>query len=265
MMIFAIDDEPKMLRLLHRAVEEAAPDAQILDFPLGTQAVRAIEEQKLQPDFVFTDIEMPGLDGLRMAVRLKQLAPAVKVVFVTGYSDYAVEAMKLHMNGYIMKPVTARRVREELQYNAPPQKPQPDGDRLRVRCFGYFEVFWHDKPLMFGRRQTKEFLAYLIYREGAACTSEEIAAALWEGETDMRAVKQRIRQLISDLRNSLAEIGMEKLLVRRSGQAAIVKDLLDCDYYRMLEGDMDEVNAYFGEFMTQYGWAKMAEDRLRFK
>ena len=81
----------------------------------------------------------------------------------------------------------------------------------------------------------------------------------------MRAVKQRIRQLISDLRNTLAEIGMEKLLVRRSGQAAIVKDLVDCDYYRMLEGDMDEVNGYFGEFMTQYAWAKLAEDRLHFK
>ena len=41
MLIFAIDDEPKMLRLLHKAIAEAAPDAEIRDFLLGSEALSA--------------------------------------------------------------------------------------------------------------------------------------------------------------------------------------------------------------------------------
>ena len=117
---------------------------------------------------------------------------------------------------------------------------------------------------MFGRRQTKELLAYLIDRMGASCTSEEIATAMWEDETNMKNMKARIRILISDLRQTFARYGLEDVLIRRSGQIAIRKDRVDCDYYRMLEGDVDAVNAYQGEYMVQYSWAEMTAGRLAF-
>lgn len=263
MLIFAIDDERNLLLLLHMAIVEAAPKAEIVDFRQGMDALRAITERGLRPDFVFTDIRMPGLDGLRLALRIRGLSPQTRIVFVTGYAEYAVDAMRMHANGYIMKPVTAQRVHEELIYNAPER--MAPSDRLWVQCFGYFDVFWQDKPLMFRRRQTKELLAYLIDREGAACTAEEIAASLWENETDMSAAKHRIRQLISDLRETLTAIGQEDILVRRRGQMAILRDRVDCDYYRMLDGDMNAVNSYYGEYMSQYTWAEMTEGRLYFR
>ena len=263
MLIFAIDDERQLLKLLHMAIEEAAPEAEIVDFHLGTEAARAMEEKGLKPDFVFTDIQMPGLDGLRLAVRLKRLAPETKIVFVTGYPEYAVEAMEMHANGFITKPVTAQRVREELLYNAPEM--MAPRDRLRVQCFGRFEVFWRGGPLLFGRKQTKELLAYLIDQEGAVCTAEEIAATLWEDESDMRAMKTRIRQLVSDLKNTFSQIGLDDALIRRRGQVGIRRDRVDCDYYRMLEGDMDAMNAFRGEYMSQYSWANISEGRLYFQ
>lgn len=263
MLLFAIDDEPKLLRLLHAAMREAAPDARILDFPLGAEALAAVEEQGLRPDAVFSDIRMPGLDGLALAVRLKRLAPETKLVFVTGYADYAVDAFRLHAGGYVMKPVTARRVREELDHLFVPAEPEPD--KLRVQCFGRFEVFWHGEPLKFERRQTKELLAFLIDKEGASCTVEEIAAALWEDEDDLHAAKGRIRQMISDLKKTLSAIGLDDALIRYSGQAAIRRERVDCDYYKMLEGDMAAVNAFRGEYMTQYSWAELTAGRLYFR
>ena len=254
MLLFAIDDEPKLLRLLHAAMREAAPDARILDFPLGAEALAAVEEQGLRPDAVFSDIRMPGLDGLALAVRLKRLAPETKLVFVTGYADYAVDAFRLHAGGYVMKPVTARRVREELDHLFVPAEPEPD--KLRVQCFGRFEVFWHGEPLKFERRQTKELLAFLIDKEGASCTVEEIAAALWEDESDLRAAKARIRNLVNDLRGTLASIGMDDALIRRSGELALRFDRLDCDYYNLLSGGFAEINSYYGEYMSQYSWAE---------
>lgn len=262
MLIFAIDDEPRSLRVLRKAIAKAEPDAEILDYSLGSEAIRAIEERGLRPQVVFSDIQMPELDGLRLAVRLKKASPDTRLVFVTGYSEYALDAIRLHVGGYIMKPVDAEQVREELLYNAP--EPTASPDRLQVQCFGYFEVFWQGKPLNFGRRQTKELLAFLIDRQGAICMAEEIAAALWEDELDMSAAKHRLRQLISDLRGTLSAIGMEEALVRGVGRVGILRNRMDCDYYRMLEGDMDAVNRFRGEYMSQYSWAELTEGKLRF-
>ena len=261
--IYAIDDEPKMRRLLHRAIAEAEPEAEILDFGRVSEVMDAIADRDRLPDVVFSDIRMPGMDGLELAVRIKRAAPDAKIVFVTGYSSYAVDAYRLHASGYILKPVDAARVREELDNLA--LAPAAGTDRLSVRCFGDFDVFWQGRPLLFGRKQTRELFAFLIDREGKVCTAEEISAALWEDETDMRVTKARIRKLISDLRATLTSIGMEDLLIRRSGQTAIRRDLVDCDYYRMLDGDVKSVNAFHGEYMAQYSWAELTEGRLHFR
>ena len=262
MLIFVIDDEPKSLRLLHKTVAAVVPEAEIMDFPLGTDAAEAMGIQGLCPDIVFTDIQMPELDGLELAVRIKRESPQTRIVFVTGYSEYALDALRLHANGYILKPLREDRIREEIEYAFPPVKPSED--KLYIQCFGKFEVFWKGRPLMFGRRKTKELLAFLVDRCGEACTAEEVAAVLWEDEADMTVLKHRIRDLISDLRKTLREIGMEDVLVRRSGQAAIMRDRMDCDYYRMLDGDMQAINAFHGEYMKQYSWAELTTGRLSF-
>ncbi len=262
MRIFAIDDEPKMLRLLHDAIAQAAPEAEITDFPLGTDTVAFIEETGSCPDAVFSDIQMPGLTGLELAVRLKQIAPDAKLVFVTGF-DYAIDAYRLHVGGYIVKPVEARRVREELD-NLFPDAPGAQ-HRLRVQCFGSFEVFWDGQPLWFARKQTKELFAYLVDRRGASCTAEEIIAVLWEDAEELHAAKQRVRNLVSDLKTVLKSIGMSEALIRQGSRLAIRPELLDCDYYRMLSGDMAAVNAFRGEYMEQYSWAEITKGGLSFR
>ena len=263
MLIYAIDDEPRLLRALHRAIEKAEPRAEIMDFPLATEAVRAIEAGGPRPDIVFSDIRMPQMDGLTLARRLKTLAPQAKVVFVTGYEEYSLDAYRVHASGYITKPVEVENVREEIENIMPARPEMPEG--LWVRCFGPFEVFWNHAPLAFARRQTKELLAFLIDREGGSCTAEEIAATLWEDEDNLSAAKARLRTLINDLKNALAKVGMEDVLVRRSGQLSVLRDRIPCDYYAMLSGDARWSGAFYGEYMSQYSWAEPTRGRLSFR
>ena len=264
MLIFAIDDEPKMLRALHRAIAAAEPDAEVRDFARAAEVLRAINEEGARPEVVFSDIEMPGIDGLELAVRIKDASPESRIIFVTGYPKYAAQAYRLHINGYILKPADAERVREELDALNLPQAP-PEPDKLSVQCFGYFDVFWKGEPLIFKRTLEKELFAYLIDREGAACTSEEIISALWEDESDERAAKHRLRTIISELRKTLREIGMEKVLIRERRQTAVRRDMVDCDYYRTLDGDTAALNAYHGEYMKQYSWAELTTAKLHFR
>ncbi len=116
MLIFAIDDEENMLYLLHQAIAKAQPDAEIMDFSDDDNLISAITEQKKMPDVVFSDIELRGgVNGLELAVRIKKLSPDSKIIFVTGYPQYAADAFRMHANGYILKPAQPERVREELE------------------------------------------------------------------------------------------------------------------------------------------------------
>ena len=54
------------------------------------------------------------------------------------------------------------------------------------------------------------------------------------------------------MRTALKEIGQEDILLRESGKLAIRREAVDCDYFRMLDGDITAVNAYRGEYMKQY-------------
>lgn len=265
MRIFLIDDEASARSSMERILREARPEAEISSFSRGQAALDAVVNDGMCPDVVFSDIEMPGLSGLDLAVKLRSACPTAKIIFVTGYSEYAVEAFRLHACGYVMKPLNAERVNEELthleQLTALASKPE----LLTVRCFGYFEVFWKNKPLHFQRQQTKELLAYLISRDGASCTNEEISTALWEDEWDLRVTTNRIRTLYSDLRLTLREIGMEAALIRHRGSIAVNRACFDCDFYRMQHGDVDAINSFRGQFMQQYSWAEMTAGMLVFR
>ena len=154
---------------------------------------------------------------------------------------------------------------ELVQLELVPKKTTPAEDKLVVHCFGHFDVYWKGEPVFFARKQSKELLAYLVDRQGAACSAGEIAIALWEKESCGKVEHNRIRVLINDLKKTLQSIGMEQVLIREHRELAIRKDLIDCDYYRMLEGDMDAVNSYRGEYMLEYSWAEITNADLRFR
>ena len=262
MLFFAIDGAPEQLKKLHEAIAEAEPGAVIRDFLLGASALDAVSREDMRPDAVFSAIEMPGVDGLELAARMKALLPDTRIVFVTGSDRYAMEAYRRHVSGYLLKPVDAGKIREELDAMLP-FYPQPQ--KLQAQCFGYFEVFWQEKPLHFQRHRTKELFAYLVSRKGTACTNEQISTALWEDEYNLRLTAPRIRVLLSDLRRTLESIGMEDVLIRQRGWIAVDRKKIDCDYYRLLDGDAEARSSFHGRFMQQYSWAEFTAGELDFR
>ncbi len=260
-LIFVIDDEQAVCEEIKEIISRAVPFATIETFGRGYDALDAITGGRV-PDVVFSDIEMPGISGLEFAARLKGLALNTRIIFVTADEKYAVKAFKVKAHGYLIKPITVEDVEDELGYL--PSIRSGGTDKLEVKCFGHFDVYWKGEPVIFKRKQSKELLAYLIDREGAACNSREIAAALWKEDDNTKAEQNRIRVLVNDLKNTLKDIGMEDLLMRQHRELAIRKDMINCDYYRMLEGDMDAVNSYSGEYMIDYSWAELTNAKLYF-
>ncbi|MWC29768.1 response regulator transcription factor [Paenibacillus sp. MMS18-CY102] len=84
------------------------------DYANGRDAWEAVEQQK--PDLVISDISMPFMDGLELAGLIAGSFPYIKVIILTGYDefDYAQQALRLKVSDFILKPVTAREIRQLL-------------------------------------------------------------------------------------------------------------------------------------------------------
>ncbi len=261
MKILTVDDEQAALDILGRALSEALPDAEIRSFRYASEALAELVEKGFRPDAAFLDIEMPGMSGMELTKRIREVSAGTNIIFTTAYSEYALEAFQLHPSGYLMKPATAGKVRrelEDLRYPLQPAKP----DMLRVQCFGNFEVFAGGRPVGFTYQKTKELLAYLIDRRGAACNTAELCAVLWEDKPDTAELRRYLRKLLADLTHTLAAVGAGEVLAKSRNCFAILPDRVDCDYYRLLRREPAAVNTYTGEYMAQYSWADMTLGRL---
>ena len=80
----------------------------------GLQAVELI--RKLQPDLVFLDVQMPGLDGMGVVRRLREEELEMPhFIFVTAYEQYAVEAFRMEAMDYLLKPVDKARLAQTIE------------------------------------------------------------------------------------------------------------------------------------------------------
>ena len=112
MIAITVDDERPMLEQLSQAVKVSPDVSSVLEFTTCTEALEWVEKNHV--DIAFLDISMRGMGGMALAEKLLKLRPRCKIIFCTGYSEYAVDAFQLHVSGYLMKPITAEAVQREI-------------------------------------------------------------------------------------------------------------------------------------------------------
>ena len=248
MIAIAVDDEILMLGALVKAVD-ASPD--IREVNKFSDCDEALDFVKKNPvDIAFLDINMRGMGGLALAESIVAARPNCKIVFCTGYEEYAIPAFKLHASGYLMKPISAEDVQAEIN-NIKGVKQREK--LLTVHCFGNFEVYAKGEKLMFKRLKTKELFAFLVDRKGAGMTAKQICAVLFPDDEDDVKNAAYLRQLVMDLKNTLKSVGAESVLRHETPSYRVDTSLIQCDYLTYLETGKPE---FYGEYMMQYSWAE---------
>lgn len=213
-------------------------------------------------DVAFLDVEMPEMNGIDLAVKLQNINPLINIIFITGYDEYMPKAFEIYASGYIMKPITEPALRgalSHLRYRARESASKP----VKVRCFGTFEVFVNDRPMKFPRSRNKELFAYLVDRRGAMCTKDMVIGCLWKDEPADASHKSMARSTVSETISAFHDVGIDDIIIREKNGVAVNTSVIDCDYYRWLDGEPLALHQFLGEYMTQYEFAEETRYELQ--
>ena len=248
MIAIAVDDEVLMLGALVKAISTSPDIDEVNKFSSCEEALDFVKKNPV--DIAFLDINMRGMGGLALAENILASRPDCKIIFCTGYAEYAVPAFKLHASGYLMKPISAEDVQTEIDnIKGVKQKEK----LLSIHCFGNFEVYAKGEKVVFKRLKSKELLAFLVDRKGAGMTARQICAVLFPEDMDDNKNASYLRQLVMDLKNTLKSVGAESVLRHETPCYRVDTALIQCDYLSYLETGRPE---FHGEYMMQYSWAE---------
>ncbi len=265
MKVICVDDEKIILDDNISLIEELGEIDEVEGF---TSALKALEHVKSSgADIALLDIDMPDMNGLMLAAKIKEASPHTAIIFLTGFSEHALKAIEMHASGYLMKPVNKNKLKEEIDYAMESMKDSgvtggdSDGN-IFVQTFGNFNVWKDGEPVHFSSAKSKELLAYLVDREGSLVTRAEAFAALYEDENYTRSEQKKFDVVIRRLKANLKDAGIEEIFDMQRGSMWVIKDKFDCDLYRFLGGDTHTINSYRGEYMSNYPWAMFTEGLL---
>ena len=117
-----IDDEPDSIKLLQLQLAQYCPEIEIAGtYTSSVKALPGIE--KLQPDLVFLDIEMPVVNGFELLEKILHLP--FSVIFITAYNQYALKAFRFNAVDYLVKPIDKDDLVEAVAKAIKRAKPTP--------------------------------------------------------------------------------------------------------------------------------------------
>ena len=259
MKVIYVDDE-ELARLNFRIVAE----------PLGEgDELHLFDDAQSTLDWVrsndvnvaFLDLELDDdMGGMELARRLQQLRPSIVVVFVTAYSQHALEAFGVGAIGYVLKPYTCEDIRRELAKAA---RIRPiRSSRVYIQTIPTLQVEVNGTPLELPGGKVGELLALLVDRAGAGVSTGEAIACLWPNRPNDRNTATLMRMTAKRLMDALRKAGIEQIIGIGKRKKWIIRDMVDCDLYRILDGEPHAADCYDGEYLREYSWAEVTNAHL---
>ncbi|APW64577.1 regulator [Poseidonibacter parvus] len=143
--------------------------------------------KKHNPDIILTDIQMPEMDGITLAKQIRQNDNTTKIIISTAFSDkeYLLEAIELHLEKYIIKPLTSRNLIPALT-KAVDDLEKNKNSKIEITEDFYFNtqtsVFYFEEKVIELNKKELLFLKLLCLNKNRVVSYEEIEQYVWEEE-----------------------------------------------------------------------------------
>ena len=136
---------------------------------------------------------------------------------------------------------------------------------LEAKTFGSFTLLYNNNVIKFSRSKSEELMAYLIYKNGSSVKTKELITALYGKSADSSRYGASIRNLIVDIKHTLADLDIQNFFITEYNNFRINPEVIKCDYYDFLAGDKETIKNFAGQFMSQYSWAENASTFMEYK
>lgn len=203
--VLVVDDEIGPRESLRAILK---PEYQVLVATEGEQAVRLVTEGPV--DVVLLDLRMPGVSGIRVLERIKEINPDIEVILITGYASYetVLEALRLHAFDYIPKPFNIPQLRDMVR-------------RAVTRRHTYVRKVGQEEP---GEEQGGA--QQLLELEALHKALENIQTTLAQSfQGPLQAIEEGSRLLAAKYASQLEGQGLEALRLVQSGALTLAQDL----------------------------------------
>ena len=258
MRVICVDDEAPVLENFKRKTKDIQEIENLMLFQSAKKAVEWVE--KNQTDVAFLDMEMPQMNGIELAKKLKNIDSNIRIIFVTAYEQYALDAFRVDALGYLLKPYSREEIQKELG-KAALMRSKPK-KRVQIQTIPDFVVSVDGVAMHFDRAKPEELLALLVDHAEAGVTVGEAIACLWPGRPADENTQTLFRVTFHRLIDELKEAGIEYIIGSEGRKRYIRTEQVECDLYLFLAGNKNVVQNYCGEYMKEYSWAESRNAQL---
>lgn len=253
-----VDDEQPALVKFQMCVKDFQEIEQLELFCDAEEALQWVEKNPV--DVAFLDIEMPVINGIELARRFKKMDSNIRIFFMTAYEQYALDAFGVKALGYILKPYTKEEVKEALEL-ALLVRPKPK-KRVVIQTIPNFAVWVDETILVLGGAKRVELFALLVDHAEAGVTAGEAIACLWPGRIADAKSQNLYRVTFHLMMEDLKEAGIDHIIGSKGRKRYLITDQVECDLYRILDGNAGGIEKYGGDYMKEYSWAETRNAQL---
>jgi len=278
--VLLVDDEILNIRYLKSIIDKIEGIEIIGTYTQPLQAIEFLKTNKV--DIAFLDIELPDMNGIELALNLQNLQFGIEIVFVTAYSNYAIEAFNLHALHYLLKPIKNEQVVELVEHFKRIQihtKNTSDSNNPKIIYFDFFKLINSlGEEVKWPTKKTAELCAYFLLHTGQKLPKYKIIEDLWSDIDEEKASQNfhitlyRLRNIIS---NEKLTIKIEAIRGSNEGYICIsnrIKSDLDefTEIFNANESvNMDDVYVFFktinGGFLEHnyYAWSEHYQNEVQ--
>lgn len=257
MRVIYVDDEQPALDAFQSKVKEFTEIESLCLFSDGEEALEYAKNHKI--DTAFLDIDMPALNGIELAKELKKIDVNIRIFFMTAYEQYALDAFGVKALGYILKPYTKSEIKDALETAALMRSRSEK--RVKIQTIPNFMLKVDGKKLPLGGKRA-ELFALLTDKAEAGISSGEAIACLWPDRLKDEKTQTLYRVTFHQLMEELKDAGIDDIIRTEGKMKYLVTELVDCDLYRILNGDVEEIKKYGGYYLKEYDWAETRNGQL---
>ncbi|ADH98407.1 response regulator [Salisediminibacterium selenitireducens] len=286
MNIVAVDDEQLALDYIKALLIRDNPNHHIQCFSSATEALQFLKDKDNATETVFLDMEMPDMQGLKLAEEISAINSEIDIVFVTGHREFAVEAFELGVKDYLIKPMNFERLTKALsrvkerQDNLPEPALESSEHKLHILLKNGISITDQsgtNNEIRWRTGKAKEVFLYLLHYQKRTVSKAEILEVFWTDYPIEKAFSQlytiiyHIRKTLQPYKDHLHLMNMDegyrlvtsnvtidvlewKQILRNSGDT-ITKDLAN--------HLQQTLNSYEGDYLTYSNFLWPEEERTQ--